>query len=87
MTVDQWRARLAESPVTVLYALAEPVTTPITGDELAALEQLRSRYPATTIYNDAGAQMAARYVADTKNYVDQRIEQLTNAVVSTGANI
>ena len=87
MTVDQWRARLDASPVTVLYALAEPVKTPITGDELAALAQMRSRYPATTIYNDAGAQMAARYVADTKKYVDQRIEQLTNAVVSTGANI
>ena len=35
MTVDQWRARLTESPVTVLYTLAEPVTMPITGDELA----------------------------------------------------
>ena len=87
MTVDQWRAKLAENPVTVLYALAEPVTTPITGDELAALTALRSRYPATTIYNDAGAQMVARYVADTKNYVDQRIEQLTNAVVSLGGNV
>lgn len=87
ITVDAWRARLADSPVTVLYALAEPVTTPITGDELAALTALRSRYPATTIYNDAGTQMEARYVADTKNYIDQRIEQLTNAVVSTGANI
>ena len=60
---------------------------PRVSDELTALAQLRSRYPATTIYNDAGAQMAARYVADTKNYVDQRIEQLTNAVVSMGANI
>ena len=70
MTVDQWRARREASPVTVLYALAEPVTTPITGDELAALTALRSRYPVTTIYNDAGAQMSARYVADTKKYVD-----------------
>lgn len=87
ITVDAWRARLAESPVTVFYTLAVPETTPITGDELTALAQLRSRYPATTIYNDAGAQMAVRYVADTKNYVDQRIEQLTNAVVSMGANI
>lgn len=87
MTGDQWRARLEASPVTVLYALAEPVTMPITGDELTALAQLRSRYPATTIYNDAGAQMVVRYVADTKNYVDQQIEQLTNAVVSLGGNV
>lgn len=75
MTVDAWRARLNASPVTVLYALAVPEITPITGDELAALTALRSRYPVTTIYNDAGAQMRARYVADTKNYVDQRIDQ------------
>lgn len=87
ITVDAWRARLNASPVTVLYALAVPETTPITGDELTAIARLRSRYPETTIYNDAQARMAARYVADTKNYVDRRIEQLTNALVSTGANI
>ena len=81
MTVDQWRARLAKSPVTVLYALAEPVITTIIGDELAELTALRSRYSATTIYNDAGAQMEARYVADTKNYVDQRIEQAVKAAL------
>ncbi len=87
ITVDAWRARLNASPVTVLYALAVPETTPITGDELTAISALRSRYPATTIYNDAEAQMAARYVADTKNYVDRRIEQMMDALVSTGANI
>ena len=73
--------------MTVLYALAVPVVTELSEDELIAMSALRSRYPATTIYNDAEAQMAALYVADTKNYVDRRIEQLTDALVSTGANI
>ena len=73
--------------MTVLYALAVPVVTELSEDELTAMSALRSRYPATTIYNDAQAQMAALYVADTKNYVDRRIEQLTDALVSTGANI
>lgn len=87
ITVDAWRARLNASPVTVLYALAVPVVTELSEDALTAMSALRSRYPEMTIYNDAEAQMEVRYVADTKNYVDRRIEQLTDALVSTGANI
>ena len=87
ITVDAWRARLNASPVTVLYALAVPEATPITGDELTALAQLRSRYPATTIYNDAGAQMAARYVADTKNYVDNADAEIAKAVIGVDERV
>ncbi len=51
----------------VLYGI-DPVET--------ALEQtlsLRTNYPDTGIFNDAGAGMAVTYVADTKRYIDKAI--------------
>ena len=87
ITVDAWRARLNASPVTVLYALAVPVVTELSGDALTAMSALRSRYPATTIYNDAGAQMAARYIADTKKYVDGADAEIAKAVIGVDERV
>ena len=78
-TLEELNASLATHAVIVLVALAEPIETPLTDDEMAAAMALKSLYPNTTIINDEGAGMAAAYVADTKNYIDQRIVALLNA--------
>ena len=52
------------------YILATPIETALTKDEIAAYAALHTYKPNTTIYNDAGAYMAAEYVADTKTYID-----------------
>lgn len=57
------------------YILAEPTETPLSEEEIAAYKALHTNYPNTTIYNDEGAYTEVKYVADTKNYVDQRIKE------------
>lgn len=62
--------------VTVLFALAAPIETPLTDAEINAFRALHSNKPVTTILNDAGAYMAVEYVADTKTYIDRKIAEM-----------
>lgn len=61
---------LAKNPITIYYVLKNPVETKLTETEIATYAALHTNKPNTTIYNDAGAYMAAEYVADTKTYID-----------------
>jgi hypothetical protein len=70
----------AGTPVTVLYPLAEPVETPLTGEVLAAAARLCSLYPVTTITAE-GAWIAAQYIADTKTYIDNRFAELAAQLI------
>jgi hypothetical protein len=58
------------NPVTLYYIRRNPIETPLTAEEITAFKALRTNRPNTTILNDAGAWMAAKYNADTKSYID-----------------
>ena len=66
----------------IYYQLAEPIQTELTAEEIAAYAALHTNKPNTIIYNDAGAYMAAEYVADTKTYIVNKVEN--RAVVTIG---
>ena len=68
---DKAAVEAAITGTVIYYLLAEPIETKLTAEEIAAFADLHSYKPNTTIYNDAGAFMAAEYVADTKTYVDR----------------
>lgn len=70
--VDKAAVEAAIIGTVIYYLLAEPIQTELTAEEIAAYAALHTNYPNTTIYNDAGAYMAAAYVADTKIYVDNK---------------
>lgn len=70
-TAEDLIAYLDENETIVYYVLATPIETALTEAEIAAYAALRTYKPNTTIYNDAGAFMAAEYVADTKQYIDR----------------
>lgn len=81
-TIEEWRARLASSPMTVLYQLATPVETPLSAEEMAQYAALHTNKPNTTVYNDAGADMKLEYNADTKLYIDNKFNELATAIVN-----
>lgn len=64
LTVDEWKAKLAASPVELIYPLATPIETDLTTSEFYAL---RMQSPNTTLYNEDGAFMDVAYstVANT----------------------
>ena len=77
-------AYLDENETIVQYVLSKPIETKLTDAEIAAYAALHTYKPNTTIYNDAGAYMAAEYVADTKTYIDSRTSGATGSVAAIG---
>ena len=80
--VAEWRNMLAEEPMMCIVALAEPIETQLSAEETAQIAALKTYYPETTVYNDDGAHMEIKYVADTKNYIDKKIEAIAAAMLA-----
>ena len=86
--INAWTADTfsEDNPLIVKYRLAEPIETPLSEEEIEAYKALHTNYPNTTIYNDDGAYTEVKYVADTKNYVDNKIAtevaKLTAAIIT-----
>jgi hypothetical protein len=63
LPVADWKAWLAENPITLYYALTEPIYHNLSAEELAQYAALHTNYPSTTIYNDVDAYMEVKYAA------------------------
>ena len=59
--------------IDVMYALATPIETPLSEEELAAYAALHTYRGNTTVSNDAGAWMDLEYVMDAKKYIDSLV--------------
>lgn len=66
-----------DNPLIVYYALETPIETPLTAEMIEAY----THYPTTTILSDK-AGLKIGYVADTKNYIDNKFAQLETALLS-----
>ena len=66
----------------IYYELETPIETPLTEEEIQAYKALHTNYPNTTIYNSDGAGAEVGYVADTKNYIDNKIAELQANILS-----
>lgn len=75
-TTDEWVAKMSEISPTIAVALASPIETALSAEELAAYAALLTNKPTTTVLNDAGAHMVLDYVADTKLYIDNKFAAL-----------
>lgn len=64
---------LRSNNVTIYYQLETPVETPLTSEEIAEIEKLHTFYPVTNISNDADCGMKVKYIADSKNYIDNKL--------------
>ena len=64
------KAILAVEKPRFVYPLATPIETPLTAEEIETYKSLRTNYPNTTILNNSGAWMKAKYNADTKLYIN-----------------
>ena len=78
--VAQWKTWLKSNPIEVVYK----VTTP-TIKKLGKIEdfgELKTYYPITHITNNEDAEMVVEYVADTKNYVDNKVAANVANIIS-----
>jgi hypothetical protein len=72
---DATTFKSAMSGIMFIYEFETPIETPISETELNAYRQLHTNKPTTTILSEA--EMLVDYVADPKNYIDNKIAELT----------
>ena len=89
--LQAWKDYLSEKPVTILTYADEETFVPLTEEEQSALNALHTNYPTTVLVNDQGCEMSLEYVADTKNYIDQKIQEsiqqsIAGNLLSTNSN-
>ena len=72
-TVAEFKEFLSREGVEIQFALATPIETPLSEEELAAYASLHTYRNNTTVSNDAGAWMVLEYVMDAKKYIDSML--------------
>ena len=71
---------LDSNEVYILVPLANPIITELSKDEVDKILSLYTYYPSTTVISDCDCQI--EYVADTKNYIDNKILEVATALVA-----
>lgn len=89
--IAEWKAHLNEHPITWVVKTETETFVPLTDPEQSALNALHTNYPTTVLMNDQGCEMSLEYVADTKNYIDQKIQEsiqqsIAGNLLSTNSN-
>lgn len=82
-TVDALKTYLRDNPITVVGLLKEPIVTELSSEEVQKILALHTNKPNTTIWNDQDAEMQITYVADTKKYIDDKFEELSEAITTS----
>ena len=80
--VSDWLSYLKDHPMTIVAELAAPIETDLAPAEMAAYAAIHTNYPNTTVFNDGGAGMEVKYVADTKLYIDKKFAELSAALLN-----
>ena len=78
--VTAWESWLDSNEVYVLVPLKTPIITELSKEQVAEILSLRTYYPSTTVISDCDCQVT--YVADTKNYIDNKFNELATAIVA-----
>lgn len=66
----------AADRLTIYYALAAPIEHDLTPDLIAKFEQLHTYYPTTNLFASDNAGVEMQYLADTKLYIDNKLQSL-----------
>lgn len=82
--VTDWKNWLKENPVTLIYQIATPITTPRSAEEVAAYRTLHT-YDGVTVVSTAEdvAGIEVRYVADGEKYIDRKISEAIASAAET----
>lgn len=87
-TLDEFKVWLAQNPFKVqVKALEEQAFHPLPDEEQELLRNLETYYGVTNLYNDQGCPMWLTYVQDTKAAIDNKFNNIRQAVLSLGGNV
>lgn len=82
-TLEQWKQWLNENPLEIVYHTKSSQFVHLPQSEQDAIRALQTYYPTTVVSNSEDMEMELSYVADTKNYINKKFEELNQAIVNT----
>ena len=83
--LSNWKAHLSANPLKVMTYLDTPIETDLSEELIAAYKQIHTNKPTTIISNDADVWMGASYAADTKLYIDNKVQEIASAVIASAS--
>ena len=83
--LSNWKAHLASNPLVVMTYLDTPIETDLAQEQLQAYKSLTTFNQTSIISNDAGAQMEVEYACDTKTYIDNKLQEIAQALVASAS--
>lgn len=81
-SLEAWRTWLAENPQTVVCQLATPTIEELPENVQTELNGLYTYNLHTDMWNNDGAYMNLKYVADTKTWINNKIAGLSTAMLN-----
>ena len=84
-TLSAFKSFVAANPLIILAILKNPIETDLTEAQIQAYKSLTTFKPTSIISNDAGAQMDVEYAADTKAYIDNKLQEIAQALVASAS--
>lgn len=84
-TNEEIKNYLEQNPIEILYLLKEPIVNELTAEEVKKILALHTNKQNSTIWNDQNADMQITYVADAKNYIDNKFTELSNAIIASAS--
>lgn len=86
--VEEFKALLSEkeqagTPLEIICSAQTETLEPLTQETQQALNALHTYYPNTTVTNSEDAHMEVSYVADTKLYIDSKLQEIVKEQLRT----
>ena len=78
--IAKFKKWLDDNEVYVVAPRSKPITVNLSKDEVDKILSLHTYYPSTKI--SADTDFEATYIADTKNYIDSKFNELATAIVA-----
>ena len=75
---------LDKNEVYILIPLKQPIVTDLLKNQVDKILSLHTYYPSTKI--SADTDFEATYIADTKNYIDNKFTELANVIVASASS-
>jgi len=84
-TLNELNEYLADIEIVIIAQLEEPIITDLTAEDVQKVLAINTYKPVTTIWNDQNADIEVTYVADAKNYIDNKLAEI-QALTLEGGN-
>ena len=75
-SLEIFQSLISETSAEIIYLLATPIEHDLTPELIAKFEQLHTYYPTTNLFASDNAGVEVQYLADTKLYIDGKLQSL-----------